>query len=121
MTVTINRLGPRSIEVKLLGRLDRNDYEFFTPHAEAAIEKHGELNLLIHVPDTLSFTPAALWEDLKFDARHFNDVGRIAIVSGDSTKSWLATVSKPFTAAEVRFFEGHELNDARKWLRNEAI
>lgn len=115
MTVTIDRIGPRTLELGLVGTLDKKDYEQFTPYAEAAIEEHGKVNFLIHVPEKPRFTPAALWEDLKFDVSHYSDVGRVALVSSDESKEWLATIAKPFTRADVRFFEAESIDAARQW------
>lgn len=116
MTVTIDRIGPGSLELGIAGKLEKKDYEKFIPYAEAAIEEHGKVNLLVHVPDTPRFTPAAFWEDLKFDVSHYSDVERLALVSADESKEWLATISKPFTRAEVRFFPVDSLDEARTWV-----
>lgn len=87
MTITIDRPGPRTLEIGLVGTLDKKDYELFRPYAEAAIEEHGRINLVVHIPGKPRFTPAAPWEDLKFDAAHFSDVGRIALASRDASKA----------------------------------
>jgi hypothetical protein len=58
-----------------------------------------------------------LWEDLKFDVKHYRDVSRLALVSEDSSKQWMATLSKPFTGAEVRFFGSDQVNAAREWVQ----
>jgi len=116
MTVTIEKIGPKTLEISVMGTLDKEDYEKFTPRAEAAIKRHGEVNFLVHVPEKPRFTPAALWEDLKFDVSHYSDVGRVALVSTDPAKEWLATISKPFTRAEVRFFDADQVGAAREWL-----
>ncbi|MDX1406117.1 MAG: STAS/SEC14 domain-containing protein [Woeseiaceae bacterium] len=118
--ITVDRLGPKALEVGLVGTLEKRDYELFRPYAEATIDEHGELDLLVHIPDKPRFTPAALWEDLKFDVAHFSDVGRVAFVSKDSSKEWLATISKPFTKAEVRFFEVHKIDAARAWVSGDG-
>lgn len=116
MAITIDRLDPKTLELGLVGTLEKEDYALFIPYAEATIEQHGKINLLVHVPDKPRFTPSALWEDLKFDAKHFDDVGRIALVSPDASKEWLVTISKPFTKAEVRFFEAEKIDAARDWV-----
>ena len=67
------------------------------------------------------WTPAALWEDLKFDVKHYRDVSRFALVGEDWTKNWLATVSEPFTAAEIRYFIERDIEGARDWVRGVPV
>lgn len=116
MTVSINHRAPHTLEMKVTGKVGKADYEQFTPLAERLIEKHGSINLLVELPDKLRFTPSALWADIKFDVRHFSDVERIALVSARESRKWLATIAKPFTRADVRFFESNDIDDARIWV-----
>ena len=120
MAVKIDRIAPATLELGLVGTIEKHDYELFRPHAEATIKEHGKVNFVVHIPEKPRFTPAALWEDLKFDVAHFSDVGRLALVSTDESKRWLATISKPFTRAEVRFFEADRVEDAREWVSGAA-
>ncbi len=70
---------------------------------------------LIHVTGRPRFTPSAFREDLQFEVSHYSDVGRVALASADDSKQWLATIAKPLTRAQVRFFEASELDDTREW------
>ena len=119
MSLTINSLNSKALELKLAGVLRRDDYLKFVPLAETRIKENGTINLVVHVSDLTGFTPSALWEDLKFDAKHYSDVGKLAIVSTDEKKKWLATVARPFTAAEVEFYPEERLADARTWATSE--
>jgi len=74
------------------------------------------MSLLIHLSNLRGWTPAAFWEDLKFDAKHYADVSRIVLVTEESPKQWLATLTKPFTEAEVRSFDEAEIASARSWV-----
>lgn len=120
MSITIERQGPKTLELHIHGMLEEQDYGLFKPHAEATIEEHGELNLIVTIPHELHFTAGALWEDLKFDATHYDDVGRIALVGDESAQEWLTTIAKPFTNAEVRFFDDHHIDAARDWVTRQT-
>lgn len=117
MAITVNALGSNGLELTIHGTLQKKDYELFRPHVEGRLETHDKTNLLVHVADLSGFTPAALWEDLKFDVSHYNDVGRLAIVGEDTSSQWMATLARPFTSAEIKYFSLPELDAARDWIR----
>jgi hypothetical protein len=58
----------------------------------------------------------ALWEDIKFDIRHFADIERLAMVGDKKWQHGMATFCKPFTKATIRYFHHAEATQARKWL-----
>lgn len=121
MTLAIRSLGDKGLELTIDGKLDEDDYRRFVPMAEQRIRERGELNLVLHVEDFRGWSPAALWEDLKFDVKHYNDVSRLAVVSDDeSSAKWMARLSRPFTGAEVEHFPASEIERAREWIRQSA-
>lgn len=58
----------------------------------------------------------ALWEDVKFDVKHFNDIERLAIVGESAWEKWMAAFCKPFTTAKIRYFPAEQLAEARAWI-----
>lgn len=120
MAVAINSLGISALELDIQDKLDTSDYERFTALAEDRIRNHGEVNFLVRASNFSGWSPAALWHDLKFDVSHYNDVSRVAVVAEDSSRDWMATLSRPFTGADVEFFPESELDSARQWVRGDA-
>jgi stage II sporulation SpoAA-like protein len=104
--------------VRLQGRITAEDYAEFIPEMERIIEQHGSLRLLVELKGIQGITPAAIWEDLKFDARHFRGCERMALVGDKDWEKHLATLSKPFVAGEVRFFKPAELRSAWSWIKS---
>jgi hypothetical protein len=46
---------------------------------------------------------------------------RVALVARDPSKQWLATLTEPFSRAEVQFYNEADIESARQWvMRNEA-
>lgn len=117
MSVAVRDLGGGAIELNVEGQLQAEDYEDFEPLVEDQIERNGAVNLLVRVGDLSGWSPAAMWEDLKFDVKHYDDVSRLAIVGKERSDKWMATVSKPFTTAEVEFFPERSLQQARAWVQ----
>ena len=58
----------------------------------------------------------ALWDDIKFSTQHCRDVERIALVGEKAWEKWMAQVCKPFTLAQVRYFDHAESDAAWNWL-----
>ena len=105
----------RFLTLTLTGKLDETDYEQFGPMIEGLIAKHDAINLVVVLRDFHGWTAGALWEDVKFDARHFNDINRLAIVGETKWQKGMAFFCKPFTTADVRFFERGRLREAEDW------
>ena len=59
----------------------------------------------------------ALWEDIKFDAKHFRDIERLALVGDRQWEKGMAVFCKPFTTAKVRYFPSEKLDEAANWLQ----
>jgi len=59
---------------------------------------------------------AALWEDIKFDLKHFKDIERLAMVGERKWEKWMATFCRPFTSSEIRYFDQSEADQAQQWI-----
>src|SRR3954465_1992115 len=104
------------LEVDLHGKLNREDFERIGPETEALIERYGKIRILVTMRDFDGWDVGALWEDLKWDAKHFNDVERLAMVGDECWQKWMTSFCKPFTTAEVRYFSFDALEEAHRWL-----
>lgn len=104
------------IEVRATGKLEAADYDHFVPAVERLIRQHGKVRILFHLHDFHGWSAGALWEDLKFDVHHFNDISRLAIVGDKKWQRGMAAFCKPFTSAEVKFFELDDADEARVWV-----
>jgi hypothetical protein len=108
------------LEITISGKLDRDDYKHFVPEVERAIKERGKLRLLCHMKDFHGWTAGALWEDLKFDLRHFADFERVAFVGDKKWEQGMAAFCKPFTNATIRYFDESEEGKAREWVHEAA-
>lgn len=116
MAIAIQTVGSTGVEIDVLDTLTKDDYRRFRELTDERIEKFGKINMLVVARDFSGWTPAALWEDLKFDVAHYNDVARLAIVGEDPSQHWMATVSRPFTAADVHYYSEADIDAARAWV-----
>jgi len=111
-----NYANSQTLKVTISGKLDKDDYARFIPVVEDLIQQHQKLDLLVVLHDFHGWTAGALWEDIKFDAKHFRDIGKLALVGEKDWEAGMAKFCKPFTTAEVRYFQREQLADAMEWV-----
>ncbi|MFW6258487.1 MAG: STAS/SEC14 domain-containing protein, partial [Halochromatium sp.] len=117
MSVTlIEKDGGRLLEVDLHGKLSKEDYDLFAPEVERQIEKNGKVDMLVKMDDFHGWDAGALWEDVKFDLKHFSDVEHLALVGDKKWEKGMSAFCKPFTTAEVKYFDKSEEDHARQWI-----
>ena len=105
--------------VSASGRLLKEDYEHFVPEVERLIKEMGKLRLLFEMRDFHGWDAGALWEDIKFDLKHFADVERLAMVGEKKWEEWMAKFCRPFTTAEIRYFDQSQAEEARSWITSD--
>jgi hypothetical protein len=102
--------------VKMSGKLTKEDCKHFFPEVERLIDKLGTIRVLCQMHDFHGWEVAALWEDIKFDLKHFADIERLAIVGERNWQASMAVFCKPFTRAKVRYFDQREFDEAEEWI-----
>jgi hypothetical protein len=109
----------RILAVTVIGKLTKEDYDRFVPEVDRLVKQFGKIDLLFHMRDFHGWRAAALWEDTKFAVRHFHDIDRLAVVGEKAWQKGMTVFCKPFTKAEVRYFNQDEFEKAGEWLREE--
>jgi len=104
------------LAIQVNGKLSKADYVFFAPEFERLVELNGKMRVLFNLTGFHGWEAGALWEDIKFDFKHFADIERLALVGEKKWQHGMATFCKPFTRATVRYFEHTDSANARKWL-----
>ena len=102
--------------VRMTGKLHKSDYAHFVPLVEKAVQEHGKVRMLVHMHNFHGWDAGGLWEDVKFDVKHFNDIERLAIVGETAWEKWMAVFCKPFTTATIRYFPSDQAAQAREWI-----
>jgi hypothetical protein len=108
--------GGKVLEVQLTGKLAKEDYEHFVPAVERLVKAHGKIRMLVEMHDFHGWTVGGLWRDFDFEAKHFGDIERLAIVGETKWQHGMAVFCKPYTSAEIRYFDRQAINQAREWL-----
>ena len=105
------------LEGQVTGRLTKEAYQEFVPLVEKMVGQHGKIRILFHMHDFHGWEAGALWEDIKFDLKHFKDIQRLAIVGESKWEQGMAMFCKPFTTAKIQYFDASRIDEARAWIR----
>ncbi len=109
--------GGETLIVHVIGTLTKSDYERFVPEFEHQVCHHGSLRVLFDLTGFHGWEAGALWEEIKFDMKHFADIERIAVVGDKQWQHGMTTFFKPFTKATVQYFDSDIMfAEARMWL-----
>jgi hypothetical protein len=119
MIEMLTGLPAHTVGFKMSGKLHDEDYKKFVPLVDAEIAKEGKVNVLAQFHAFHGWDAKALWDDVKFSTTHCTKMKRIAIVGEENWERWMAKVCKPFTMAQIRYFDATEFDAANKWLAEE--
>ncbi len=120
MTLELNEfLDNRLLEVKVSGKLSKEDYERFEPAVEKLISDSGKIKILFVMHDFHGWELGAVWEDIKFATTHCRDIEKLAMVGEKTWEKWMAAICKPFTMSTIKYFDAAEEDAARTWLAEE--
>lgn len=109
------------VAVRVTGRITAEDFESVALILEHAIARQGKIALFWEMRGFEGGTVGGLWADTKFDARHANNLTRIAMVGETKWQEWMTGLIKPFTSAAVRYFDEADRPAALEWARAEAV
>ena len=102
--------------VHVTGRLASADYVDFVPEFERLLRLHGKPRVLFDMTGLYGWDASAMWEDIKFDIKHFADIERLAMVGDKKWQHGMAVLFKPFTKATIQYFDQADRAAARQWL-----
>lgn len=77
----------------------------FVPEFKRLVRQHGTLRVLFDMTTFHGWEAGAIWEDIKFATKHFEDIERLAMIGEKKWQHGMATLCKPFKKAAVRYFE----------------
>ncbi len=108
--------GGKILVVHVTGKLIKADYDDFVPEVDRLVREQGKVRILFDMAGFHGWELSAAWEDFKFGIEHFADIERLAMVGEKRWQEGMAIFCKPFTKAEVRYFDHTVAAEARNWL-----
>ena len=119
MPVQITEETNAVIKAIVTGKIAKEDLESSLPEVEKGIAKHGKIYVLIELQDFEGSDLEALWEQMKFDTKHFDNIERIAVVGEKKWHEWSEQFSSPFSVAKTAYFQPGESEKAFLWLKGD--
>ncbi|MBC5993081.1 SpoIIAA family protein [Pontibacter cellulosilyticus] len=104
------------VAFRITGHVDKSDYDVMLPLLDERIKQHGKIRVYAEVQLVEDFSIRALWEDIKYDFTHASDFSRVAIVGDQKWLDWVTLAAKPFTTAEVKYFDFSQREQAWSWI-----
>jgi hypothetical protein len=87
--------GGKMLVVHVSGKLAKADYEHFVPEFERLVWQQSKLRVLFDMTGFHGWDAGALWEDIKFDIKHFADIERLAMSETRSgSMAWRPSASR---------------------------
>jgi SpoIIAA-like len=102
---------------RISGTFTKADFEAAAPQIENELElREGRLRLMVVLENFHGWDAGALWEEMKFNADHDGQLGRIAVLGDSASEEWGVTLANPFFGSEMRFYAMDDRAAARTWL-----
>lgn len=104
------------IAAKISGKISKEDVQKLHPLIHKVIEKNKKVDFYFELQDFHGYDLKGLWADLKVDAAHIEDYGKMAFVGGGEWQEWAAKATDFFVGSEVKYFDLKDKNSARTWI-----
>lgn len=106
------------IKVVASDTLTQEDYDQMLPILEKTLEEWKNLRLYFEMQNFTGWTVKAAYQDLKFDVKHATDFSKVAIVGEKKWQEAFSSLMKPFTPADIQYFNLEERDQALQWLKS---
>lgn len=104
------------IAAKLEGKISKSDVEKIHLLIHK-ITKNGEkANFYFEMEDFVGYDIKGFLEDLKVDASHLSDYGKMAFVGDKKWQEWAIKAMDFFTSSDIRYFNLEDKEEAKKWI-----
>ena len=102
---------------RVSGTLDLAEYRNAQQVAEAAIQEHGHIRILIILDNFSGWEHAPGWEDMSFPERNDKYIDKIAIVGESKWQDLVyAFALKGLRPVPIEYFGADKEDEARRWL-----
>jgi len=106
------------LDVEVSGKLLHEDLKGFVQRFDQLVKQHGQIRVLCDLVSFDGWDASALWDEIKWDVRHFSDIARLAVVGAKKWEEQLSLFCGPLTTAEIRYFDQIRVGEARTWLES---
>lgn len=102
---------------KATEKLKRKDYEKLLPLLINVLKQSDKIRWYFETENFKGWDLKTFWEDVKFDIKYAGNFEKIAMVGEKKWQDLMTGIMKPFTKAEIKFFELGESDIALGWIK----
>ena len=99
------------------GIIKKEDMDSLLPLLQEKIQHFRKARWYYQMKDFHGWKVDAFWEDVKFNLKHTNDFEKIAMVGEKKWQNWMTQAMKPFTSAEIKYFNSKDEQQAKEWIK----
>ena len=108
--------GGKVLEVELIGTLVKADYPPLIGEFRRLAGLYGKIRVLLDMSSFHGWEPGALWEEMKFDLQHLDEMERLAVVGDTKWEHAIAELAKAVFPSATRYFDIEDAAQARAWI-----
>jgi len=114
----IEGLPENVLGIEVSGKLTHEDYvDGMLLLCDEMLEKHKPLKMMLVIArDFGGMELSAMWDDMSYGIRHWNDLSHIAFVTDEGWIRNMTALFKPFFPGEVKFYGLDEVEQAKDWI-----
>ncbi|KGD60128.1 hypothetical protein T9A_02886 [Alcanivorax jadensis T9] len=107
----------RVVGARISGKITRPEFDAVAEALEAALAKHDKVRFYAEMETFGGVAMDALFQDLKFGLRHWQQFEREAVVTDRDWMRRLALLAdKLLPSIEVKVFAGDDVDSAKAWI-----
>lgn len=99
------------------GNVTKDDYNKLLPILEGKIKRKDKVDIYWELNNFEGWDLEAFRKEVSFDIHNANNFNKVAIVGDKKWEELMANVTRPFTSAEVRYFDLSQRQQAMSWLQ----
>jgi len=100
----------------LEGKISKEDVEKIHLLIHKILKTNNKVDFYFEMHDFHGYDLQGLWADLKVDASHLSDYGRMAFVGEKKWQEWATKATDFFTGLEVKYFDLKDKEQAKQWI-----
>ena len=114
----INTKNENLIAARLSGKLNEENLKTVHDRIHQILDKGHKVDFYFELDDFDGYTFKGFWEDIKTDAAHIDDYGKLAFVGTKKWQEWAARATDFFTRSEAKYFEVKNKEQAMAWINS---
>lgn len=108
--------GGKILDVGLVGILVREDYPPLIGEFRRLVALQGKIRVLLDMSRFHGWDAGGLWEEIKFDLQHLNEMERLAVIGDKKWQHAIAGFAEAMLPTATRYFEVTDAAQAREWV-----